>query len=80
MSDSILQKDPVIAVKDLCVTFHQDKKSAEIAKKCMKTGIPVRQIVLDEHLLTEQELDQYLDLMAMTQPGHQVEYHMNFKS
>ena len=56
------------------------KKSAEIAKKCMKTGIPVRQIVLDEHLLTEQELDQYLDLMDMTQPGHQVEYHMNFKS
>ena len=34
------------------------KKSAEIAKKCMKTGIPVRQIVLDEHLLTEQELDE----------------------
>ena len=56
------------------------KKSAEIAKKCMKTGSPVRQIVLDEHLLTEQELDQYLDLMDMTQPGHQVEYHMNFKS
>lgn len=32
MSDSILQKDPVIAVKDLCVTFHQDKKSAEIVR------------------------------------------------
>ena len=47
---------------------------------CMKTCIPVRKIVLDEHLLTEQELDQYLDLMDMTQPGHQVEYHMNFKS
>ena len=31
-------------------------------------------------ILTEQELDQYLDLMDMTQPGHQVEYHMNFKS
>ena len=27
-----MQKDPVIAVKDLCVTFHQDKKSAEIVR------------------------------------------------
>ena len=33
------------------------KKSAEIAKKCNRTGIPVRQIVLEEGLLPEEELD-----------------------
>ena len=33
------------------------KKSAEIAKKCNRTGIPVRQIVLEEGLLPEEELE-----------------------
>ncbi len=50
------------------------KKSAEIAKKCNRTGIPVRQIVLEEGLLPEEELDRYLSLMDMTQAGHPVDY------
>ena len=50
------------------------KKSAEIAKKCNRTGIPVRQIVLEEGLLPEEELDRYLSLVDMTQAGHPVDY------
>ena len=50
------------------------KKSAEIAKKCNRTGIPVRQIVLEEGLLPEEELDRYLSLVDMTQAGHPVYY------
>lgn len=50
------------------------KKLAEIAKKCNRTGIPVRQIVLEEGLLPEEELDRYLSLVDMTQAGHPVDY------
>ena len=50
------------------------KKSAEIAKKCNRTGIPVRQIVLEKGLLPEEELDRYLSLVDMTQAGHPVDY------
>ena len=50
------------------------KKSAEIAKKCNRTGTPVRQIVLEEGLLPEEELDRYLSLVDMTQAGHPVDY------
>ena len=50
------------------------KKSAEIAKKCNRTGIPVRQIVLEEVRLPEEELDRYLSLVDMTQAGHPVDY------
>ncbi|MCC8026589.1 MAG: aspartate ammonia-lyase [Clostridium sp.] len=51
------------------------KKSAEIAKRSMETGIPVRKLALDENLMTEAQLDQCLNLQDMTQPGHQVEFH-----
>lgn len=50
------------------------KKSAEIAKKSLQTGMPVRQIVLEEGLMTKEQLDRCLDLKDMTQPGHLVEY------
>ena len=51
------------------------KKSADIAKRSMETGIPVRRIVLEEKLMTEAQLDQCLNLKDMTQPGHLLEYH-----
>lgn len=51
------------------------KKSADIAKRSMETGIPVRKLALDEKLMTEAQLDQCLNLHDMTQAGHQVEYH-----
>ena len=40
----------------------------------MSTGTPVRQIVLEEGLMTQEQLDRCLNLKDMTQPGHLVEY------
>lgn len=34
----------------------------------------MRQIVLEEGLLPEEELDRYLSLVDMTQAGHPVDY------
>ncbi|MCX7615285.1 MAG: lyase family protein, partial [Clostridiales bacterium] len=44
------------------------KKSAEIAKKSLKTGTPVRELVLKEDLVKEKMLDKILDPYAMTDP------------
>ena len=41
-------------------------KSAEIAKKSLKTKIPVRDLVLQEGLLTKEEADEILDPVQMT--------------
>ena len=43
-------------------------KSAEIAKKSLKTGIPVKELVLEEGLLKEEELKEILKPEKMTQP------------
>ena len=51
-----------------------DIKIGRNCKKCNRTGIPVRQIVLEEGLLPEEELDRYLSLVDMTQAGHPVDY------
>jgi len=47
------------------------KKSADIAKQSLETGVPVRELVMNSGLLTEEQLKKGLDLLAMTQPGHQ---------
>lgn len=47
------------------------KKSADIAKQSLETGISVRELVMKSNLLTEEQLKNGLDLLAMTQPGHQ---------
>ena len=47
------------------------KKAADIAKKSLKTGIPVRELVIQSNLLTQEQLEHGLDLLSMTQPGHQ---------
>ena len=44
-------------------------KSAEIAKKSLKTGIPVKELVLEEGLLKEEELKEILRPEKMTQPA-----------
>lgn len=44
------------------------KQSAALAKKALKTGIPLRELVLSEKLLSKEELDIILDPMAMTSP------------
>lgn len=50
------------------------KKSADIAKQSMTTGVSVRKIVLDEKLMTEAQLDLCLNLKDMTKPGHMAEF------
>lgn len=47
------------------------KKAADIAKQSLATGVPVRELVMNSGLLTEEQLEKGLDLLAMTQPGHQ---------
>ena len=43
------------------------KKSADIAKIALKTGLPVKVIVLREGILTPEELEEILDPISMTQ-------------
>ena len=46
-------------------------KSAEIAKKSLKTGISVKELVLEEGLLKEEELKEILKPEKMTQPARE---------
>ena len=45
------------------------QKSADIAKKALKNGKPVREIILEEKVLTKEEMDEILDPVHMTEPG-----------
>ena len=47
------------------------KKAADIAKQSLETGIPVRELVQNSGLLTQEQLENGLNLLSMTQPGHQ---------
>jgi aspartate ammonia-lyase len=44
-------------------------KTAEIAKESVKTGKPIRELVLERGLLDAKQLDQILSAEAMTTPG-----------
>lgn len=46
------------------------QKAAQIAKTSLKTGVPVKTLVLEQQLLTEKELDSILDARSMTEPKH----------
>ncbi len=43
-------------------------KAAEIAKKSVKTGIPVRALIVKERLLTKAQADRLLDPAVLTVP------------
>ncbi|WP_313582165.1 aspartate ammonia-lyase [Lacrimispora sp.] len=45
------------------------QKAADIAKKAMLSGKPVRTLILQEKLIGEEELDHILDPVHMTEPG-----------
>lgn len=45
------------------------KPAAAIAKESLKTGTPVREIVLREGLMTSENLDEILDANELTKPG-----------
>lgn len=55
------------------------KKAAEIAKIAMKTGEPIRNILLKNNLMTESELNDVLDPVNMTEPGISAKYLINYK-
>ncbi|UCG75230.1 MAG: class II fumarate hydratase [Gemmatimonadota bacterium] len=44
-------------------------RAAEVAKKSLEADKTLREVVLDEGLLTEEELDRLIDFRAMTEPG-----------
>ena len=63
----LLELNPSIATA-LNTAIGYDKAS-EVAKKAAKDRKSVRAVVLEMGLLTEDELDEYLDVRGMTEPG-----------
>lgn len=49
------------------------KKSAEIAKLSLKTGRTVKEIVLSEKLLSENQLNEILNPVNLTEPENEIE-------
>ena len=43
--------------------------AADTAKEALKTGKPVRELILEKGLMSEEELEKVLDPFAMTKPG-----------
>ncbi|NLD17905.1 MAG: aspartate ammonia-lyase [Tissierellia bacterium] len=43
--------------------------AAKVAKEAIATGKPVRQLVLDSGIVSEEDLNKIMDLYAMTEPG-----------
>ena len=45
------------------------QKAAEIAKKAIKTGESVKKLIIEQGILTEEQMDEILDPVQMTEPG-----------
>ena len=43
--------------------------AAKVAQEAMTRNVPLRQVILEQELLTEEQLAQILDPLAMTEPG-----------
>ena len=50
------------------------KKSADIAKQSLESGVSVRDLVMQQQLMTPEQLEQCMNLKALTLPGHMAEY------
>ena len=44
-------------------------KSAELAKEALKKDVPVRKLILEQGIMTEEDLSRILNAYAMTEPG-----------
>ena len=44
-------------------------KAAAIAKEALKTGVPVRTLLIENGVMTAEEVDRILDTHGMTKPG-----------
>ncbi len=45
------------------------QEAADVAKLSLKTGRPVKELILEQGLMTEEELEKVLDPVDMTEPG-----------
>ena len=45
------------------------EKAADMAKEAIRSGTPVRELVIKSQLLTKEQLDAILDPFSMTEPG-----------
>ena len=45
------------------------QKAAEIAKEAIKTGESVKKLIIEQGILTEEQMDEILDPVQMTEPG-----------
>ena len=45
------------------------EKAADLAKEALRTGEPVRSLILKQGLLTQEDLETILNPMSMTEPG-----------
>jgi len=63
----LLELNPSIATA-LNTAIGYDKAS-KVAKRAVKEGKPVRAVVTEMGLLSDEELDEYLDVRDMTEPG-----------
>jgi fumarate hydratase class II len=63
----LLERNPSIATALNPVIGYD--RAAEVAKRAAREGKSVRQVVLEMGLLSESELDQYLNVRQMTEPG-----------
>ena len=62
--DNVEKSTGVVTV---LVPFVGYQRAAEIAKEALRTGISVREIILRDKILTEEELASVLDPVAMTE-------------
>ncbi len=44
-------------------------QAAALAKEALKTGVPVRTLLVERGVLTAEDVDRILDAHGMTQPG-----------
>lgn len=64
---SDLLHQSVGVVTSLCPVIGY-KKAAEIAKESLKTGVPVKKLILEKKLMDPWKLEQLLDPVSMTEP------------
>ena len=49
--------------------FRAIQQAADIAKKALKQNRPVREVILEDKILSPEEIDRILDPIGMTEPG-----------
>ena len=54
---------------DTATATRHYEKAAELVKKSAQTGRSIRELVLEQGLMTDEELDRALDVLGMTRGG-----------